>query len=74
MSSLQALQTSRFLKDQLEERDVDMKAALDKLSELGQGSLGRGARCSDKLRYLFPELCHATLVCNYELPHPVNTS
>lgn len=35
MTNLQTLQTSRFFKDQLEKRDVDIKAALDKLSELG---------------------------------------
>ncbi|KAM0701004.1 hypothetical protein Q7P35_011364 [Cladosporium inversicolor] len=35
MTDLQTLQTSRFFKDQLEKRDVDIKAALDKLSELG---------------------------------------
>jgi hypothetical protein len=35
MTNLQTLQTSRFFKDQLEKREVDIKAALDKLSELG---------------------------------------
>jgi hypothetical protein len=35
MTNLQTLQTSRFFKDQLEKRDVDIKAALDELSELG---------------------------------------
>ena len=35
MTNLQTLQTSRFFKDRLERRDVDIKAALDKLSELG---------------------------------------
>ncbi|GAB7333952.1 hypothetical protein MBLNU13_g06060t1 [Cladosporium sp. NU13] len=44
MTNLQTLQTSRFFKDQLEKRGVDIKAALDKLSELrpslsdGQGT------------------------------------
>lgn len=35
MTNLQTLQTSRFFKDQLEKRDVDIRAALDRLSELG---------------------------------------
>ena len=35
MTNLQTLQTSRCFKDQLEKRDVDIKAALDRLSELG---------------------------------------
>ena len=35
MTKLQTLQTSRFFKDQLEKRDVDIKAELDKLSQLG---------------------------------------
>jgi hypothetical protein len=35
MTNLQTLQTSHFFKDQLGKRDVDIKAALDKLSGLG---------------------------------------
>lgn len=35
MTQLQTLQTSRFFKDQLEKRAVEVKSAIDKLSELG---------------------------------------